>query len=194
MAVQLRPGFGVMALVRGCALLAFVGTFSHAASATDSAKLSLNWPFEVVFDTPPSAAKPRPGSACEVALLYATFITNGQAEKVPSLFAADGAFIGPENRVLRGKEIFAFYNSVQQRGAIPISFIDGETECVMELANLRPVAGSESHKYMLSAIDHFTVNGDKKIERLVIFFRENIISPPHPETGGAVKHRRSIIP
>src|SRR5512139_1929797 len=116
MGCQPRLAFRAVALARGCALLAFFGVGSHAASAADSAELSPNWPFEVVFDTPPPAAKPRPGSACEVALQYATFITNGQAQSVPALFAADGAFIGPENRVLRGKEITRFYNSVQQRG------------------------------------------------------------------------------
>lgn len=194
MGVQAMRGFGVKALARGCALLVIAGAVPNAASAADTAKLSPNWPFEVVFDTPPRAAKPRPGSACEVALQYATFITNGQAEKVPSLFAADGAFIGPENRVLRGKEIAAFYNSVQQRGAIPISFIDRENECIMELANLRPVGSSGDRKYMLSATDHFTVNRHKKIQRLVIFFRENVISPPHPETGGAVMDRSRMIP
>lgn len=150
------------------------------------AAMSPMWPFTVVFDTPPPSARPRPGSACEAAEKYATFISTGQSEKVPALFAPTGEFIGPENRVLRGKEIATFYGSIQQRGAIAISFIDADRECIMELANLRRVPGSDQPKYKLSAVDHFTVGADGKITRLVIFFRDNVVTPPHPETGGAM--------
>ena len=138
------------------------------------------WPTAVVFEGTPPRADPRPGSACMAADRYVTFIATDRAAEVPALFAPDGEFVGVENRVLRGPaEIATFYNSVHQGGAIPLSFIDKGSECIMELAGQRPgEKPGDPAAYHLVAIDHFTVRPDGKIARLVIFFRPGAMSPP----------------
>ena len=137
------------------------------------------WPTAVAFDGVPPRASPKPGSACEIANQYVTLIFSDRASEVPKLFAADGEFIGPEDRVLRGPaEIATFYDKVHQPGAIPLSFIDNGHECIMELAGKRPNdRRGMTDVYKLVAIDHFTVAADRKIRRLVIFFRQNPIAP-----------------
>ncbi|MDB5446831.1 MAG: hypothetical protein JWQ97_2148 [Phenylobacterium sp.] len=138
------------------------------------------WPTAVVFAGTPPAAQPRPGSSCEAASRYVNFIGSDQASKVPALFAPDGEFVGVENRVLRGPaEIATFYNSVHQGGAVPLSFIDKGSECIMELAGQRPgERPGDPAAYHLVAIDHFTVRPDGKVARLVIFFRPGAMTRP----------------
>ena len=159
------------------ALTAAAGAQAPGASAA-LASFNPDWPTGVAFAGTPPAAHPRPGSACEVAQQYVTFIASDRAPQVPGLFAEDGAFIGVADRVFRGPaEIAAFYNTVHQGGAIPLSFIDAGPNCIMELAGrrLNPQAG-QPEQYRLLAIDHFTIGADRKIKRLVIFFRPGAMS------------------
>jgi hypothetical protein len=133
-----------------------------------------HWPFDIKWeDSPPPRAEPVPCSACEAADAYVKLIAADRASEVPGLFAEDGVFIGPGERVYRGRaEIAEFYNAVHQGGAIPLSFIDRGCECVMELAGMRPADDpSKPDHYRLVAIDHFTVGPDGKIQKLVIFIR-----------------------
>jgi hypothetical protein len=88
------------------------------------------------------------------------------------LFAPDAEFIGVPERVLRGREeIQGFYDAVRQVDALPLSLIDRGDECVMELAAKNPGSG----EYRLVAVDHFTLNSQRQIKRLVVFFRPTII-------------------
>lgn len=165
---------------RAIALALMAGTIATPLAAVGTpASLSPAWPTAIIFDGTPPRAVPVPGSACEIANEYVTLIATDHAAQVPELFAEDGEFVGVEERVLRGRaEIASFYNRVHQGGAVPLSFIDRDDECIMELAGQRPNADpSGPAKYRLVAIDHFTITRDRKIKRLVIFFRPDANKP-----------------
>jgi hypothetical protein len=157
---------GVMGLV-GCATGAPAG--QQAARPFDP-RIGSHWPMGFEFASMPPRSQPLPGSACEIADAYVKLIAADRAPEVPALFAPDGVFIGPPDRVHRGPaEINKFYSRVHQGGAIPLSFIDRGDECIMELAGQR--ATPTGPQYKLVAIDHFTINADRKITSLVIYVR-----------------------
>ena len=175
-----------MRILRTAVFLLAMSAFASASRAAPLAdpEIGYHWPTEVLFASPPPRAKPTPGSACEIANQYVTFIGTDRAPEVPKLFAQDADFIGVENRVLHGRPAIAgFYNTVHQAGAVPLSLIDRGNECIMELAGRRP--NPEKGKpdiYPLVAIDHFTLNQHREIKRLVIFFRTNALSAPPAAT------------
>jgi hypothetical protein len=157
------------------AMLAGPGSVAAAAQESSSfdPDLGSHWQAATVFDKKPQAAVPNKGSACEIAADYVHIVEAGGGTKIVPLFAPDAEFMGPEERVLRGREeIGSFYAKVPKLvlDAVPISFVDRGNECFMELA-VRSQSGPTV--YRLLAIDHFTINKDRLISRLVIYFRPN---------------------
>lgn len=157
------------------ALTLLAGISAAPAAAQNPAgfdpDLGSHWQATTVFDKKPQAAVPTKGSACEVAADYVHIVEGGGGTKIVPLFAPDAEFMGPEERVLRGREeIGGFYAKVPKLvlDAVPISFVDRGNECFMELA-VRSQSGPTA--YRLLAIDHFTVNKDRLISRLIIYFR-----------------------
>ncbi|HUD90849.1 nuclear transport factor 2 family protein [Sphingobium sp.] len=152
------------------ALARLSGQIADAHPVTDP-DLGSHWPMATLFHKRPQAAVPTQGSSCEIASDYVDIVESGGGVKIVPLFAADAEFLGPEERVLRGRgEISAFYAKVPKLvlGAVPISFVDRGNECFMELA-VRSQSGPTV--YRLLAIDHFTIDKDRRISRLVIYFR-----------------------
>jgi hypothetical protein len=80
--------------------------------------------------------------------------------------------------ILHGsKAIGAFYRNSLGRAVqtiIPISFIAGGNECIMELAAVTKLG--EETKYKLDAIDHFTMDEQGKIKHMVVFLRPDGIN------------------
>lgn len=133
---------------------------------------TLGYPLVWEFKTAPLRAAPAPGSACEVADRYVTLVGAKRGKDVPELFAEDGVLLF-QGQVRRGrKEIHGFYDTVNVRGAIPISFIDRGAECFMEVANLS--AGDDI--WRLTAVDHFTVTPAGLISRLAIYLQRGVAS------------------
>ena len=127
-------------------------------------------PFDAVFAAAPPRAIPAAGSACEVADRWIGLIAAGQASGAAALFAADGLLLGPSDRPLHGsQQISAFHQGLGQPDLIPLSFIDKDAECLVEIA-MRPSSGPPG-AYRLAALGHFTVDADRKIEKLVIYGR-----------------------
>lgn len=162
-------------LVRAGALALLMGLGTAPAAAQTppgfDPDLGSHWPMTTVFDKRPQPAVPTKGSACEVAAAYVHIVEGGGGAKIVPLFAPDAEFLGPEERVLRGREeIGAFYAKVPKLvlDAVPISFVDRGNECFMELA-VRSQSGPNA--YRLLAIDHFTIDKDRLISRLAIYFR-----------------------
>ncbi|MBV9995273.1 MAG: hypothetical protein JO127_08670 [Caulobacteraceae bacterium] len=113
-----------------------------------------------VFQTPPSAAEPEPGTACQVADAYVKPIQAGEYDHVADAFAPAAVFVAPNGQTLRGRAaIGAFYSSFLGRTRpqiIPLSFMAVGRQCVMELAS----RADASEPYRLAAIDHF--NGRRR--------------------------------
>jgi hypothetical protein len=166
-------GFAWIAGVAAAVMLASTG---QAGAATGRGHfdpdLGTHWPLHLVFPEKPQRAVPTKGSACEIAEQYVNIVESGGGAKVVALFAPDAEFVGSLNRVMRGREeIAGFYAQVPGlvADAVPISFVDRGNECFMELA-VKTVADGEG-RYRLAAIDHFTINSQRQIRRLVIFLR-----------------------
>jgi hypothetical protein len=167
------------ALLAGAGHAAGTGTVAAPEPAVRSATppSTLTYPVTDTFATRPLAATPRPGSACEAAGKYAEHIGRHEGDKIADLFAEDGEMLHvATDKVYKGRaEINALYTAPVSNvpSATPISFIDSGAECFMELGNLNRHAAGD--KYLLSAIDHFTVNPQGQITRLIIYFRPKII-------------------
>lgn len=100
-------------------------------------------------------------------------ITNAeQYSRLADLFAQDATFLAPNGRVLRGRhEIGAFYEEFlpQVKGKLRLaSFVEDGNMCVYELDAKLPGDAD----YILSAIDHATLNADGLVERFAVYTRE----------------------
>jgi hypothetical protein len=141
---------------------------SAPAPAASQARIppsTLEYPLVWEFKTPPARAVAAAGSSCEVAQQYVTLVAAKRAKEIPDLFAEDGVFLF-QGRLRKGRaEIHGFYDTVNVRGVIPISFTDKGAECFMETANL---VGNDDI-WRLTAVDHFTIAPDRKIARLIIW-------------------------
>ncbi len=109
--------------------------------------------------------------ACAAPHQYVDLINTGKYDQIGGLFADDAVYMGPDGKTRYGsKEIGKFYISFL--GALkprvkPVSFMQDGDNCVMELANENKLSG----KYSLVAIDHFTVDGQGKISRFIVYMR-----------------------
>jgi ketosteroid isomerase-like protein len=109
--------------------------------------------------------------ACAAPHQYVDLINAGQYDEIGGLFAEDAVYMGPDGKTRYGaKAIGEFY--IHFLGALkprvkPASFIQDGHDCVMELTNQNKLTG----KYSLVAIDHFTVNGQGKISRFIVYLR-----------------------
>src|SRR5690606_29058075 len=115
-------------------------------------------------------ARAAPGSSCEIAERYVATVTSERHAEAVKFFAPDAKVIAVEDRVLSGPDIAAFYERTRAQ-TIPISFVDSGADCFMELAGAVP---GQPGTYKLNAVDHFTLDANRRIARLVIYFR---ISP-----------------
>jgi hypothetical protein len=166
---RIRSVPGRLALLLGLAVFA-AGPGRAAAPAFDP-DAGAHWAVAPEFSARPARAVPVAGSACEVANAYVTLVDSGRAPEVARLFAPDAIFLGPDDRVLNGREAIAgFYAKVPSlvSHAVPLSFMDRGHECIMELA---VQAGDSPDRYRLLAIDHFTVDAQGLVKQLVIYFR-----------------------
>ena len=155
-----------LALSRIAAVILFASPFAALAQVSTH-------PTGDVFDTPPPAASAKGRPACAVAQKYVDNVNAGRYQDQGGLFAEDAVFVRPDGQVSHGsKEIGEFYSNFLGKitpKIIPISFIADGNECVMELAAMTRV--NDSDKYMLGAIDHFTMNKQGKIQHMVVFIR-----------------------
>ncbi|WP_458683839.1 YybH family protein [Prescottella equi] len=100
-------------------------------------------------------------------------ITNaGHYDRLSSLFAEDAVFLAPHGRVLRGRgEIGAFYEnflpSIRSRVRLA-SFVEQGDMCVYELE----AQINDETEYLLSAIDHATLDSDGLVTRFVVYTRD----------------------
>lgn len=136
------------------------------------------------FATRPPAATVH-GKSCEVAQRYVDIINAKRYGELKTLFADAAVFLTPVGKVLHGpQEIDAFYQTMigaLQPDIVPVSFISDGAHCVMELvAQTRQDAGKG---YQLSAIDHFTVNAEGKIENMIVYLRPHRLqdTPAQPD-------------
>lgn len=107
---------------------------------------------------------------CQVARRYVSLINQGQYRALGGLFTDDAVYQGPDGKTHHGsKEIGEFYVKMLTRlrpHMKPASFIQEGSECVMELENK-----DSKGRYVLTAIDHFTVDQNGKATRFVVYFR-----------------------
>ncbi|WP_149521112.1 hypothetical protein [Sphingomonas montanisoli] len=159
-----------------------IANIGIAVSASNAASPSLqdpaigsHWPAESSFATPPVRAKPVPGSACDVADRYVTLQGAGRQDEITALFAPTASLLGISETVVRGRDqLTAHFSHAISRKVIPISFVDRGRECFMELAS--PRLGDDDGPYRLAAIDHFVLDQNNQIERLVIYIKPGIAS------------------
>jgi hypothetical protein len=169
-------GFTVAAMGMVSALS--LGSMATAAPAdVKDPVVGSHWPAESAFTTPPVRAKPRPGSACEVADRYVTLQGAARQNEIAELFAPNGSLLGMSETVVRGRDqLKEHYSYATSRKVIPISFVDHGRECFMELAS--PRFGDDAGLYRLAAIDHFTLDENSRIERLVTYIKPGITGTP----------------
>lgn len=121
----------------------------------------------------PREAEAPPTKACTAAKNYVIYINAGRFPEVVDLFADDAAVLDPARRLMRGRsDIQAFYQGAirQMRPElVGVAYLGNETDCVVELARKDTVGGKP--RYVLVSIDHFTVDKDGKVVRMIAFAR-----------------------
>ena len=100
-------------------------------------------------------------------------ITNaGQYDRLAELFAPNAVFLAPNGRILRGRTaIGAFYEEFlpQIKGQLRLaSFVEQGDTCVYELDAKLPGDAD----FILSAIDHATLDEDGLVARFAVYTRE----------------------
>jgi hypothetical protein len=119
---------------------------------------------------------------CQVAKQYVSLINKGQYGALGGLFSDNAVYQGPDGKTHHGsKEIGEFYVRMLTRlrpHMKPASFIEQGSECVMELEN----KDSEG-RYVLTAIDHFTVDQNGKATHFVVYFRPGAPLPNLKDIG-----------
>jgi hypothetical protein len=104
-----------------------------------------------------------------VAERYVELINRGSYHELPELFAENAVFLGPEQRVVRGRrEIGEFYASFLP-SITPniriVTYVEQGDTCVYELE--ARLAGQD--EYRLGAIDHATFDAAGKITRFAVY-------------------------
>ena len=119
---------------------------------------------------------------CQVAKQYVSLINKGQYGALGGLFADNAVYQGPDGKTHHGsKEIGEFYVKMLTRlrpHMKPASFIEQGSECVMELENK-----DSKGRYVLTAIDHFTVDQNGKATHFVVYFRPGAPMPNLKDIG-----------
>ncbi len=123
----------------------------------------------------PIAAVPQPGTACIAAQRYLEFVNAGRYGEMADLFTPDAVVLepmrGPSGGAARGRaEIDAFYSrriGGMRPNVIGVAYLGTRTDCMLENAAKIP----PSTRYTLSSINHFAVNREGKITRMVAFAR-----------------------
>ncbi|MFT4026679.1 MAG: nuclear transport factor 2 family protein [Novosphingobium sp.] len=127
------------------------------------------------FRDVPRAAVPQPGTACMAARRYLELVNSGRYGEMADLFTADAVVLepmrGPSGGMARGRaEIDAFYSrriGAMRPHVVGVAYVGNRTDCMLENAAKVPPAT----RYSLSSINHFTVNRQGKITRMVAFAR-----------------------
>lgn len=123
----------------------------------------------------PRSAVPQRGTACMVAQRYLELVNAGRYGEMAALFTADAIVLepmrGPSGGAARGRaEIDAFYSrriGAMRPHVIGVAYVGDRSHCMLENAAKVP----PSTRYSLSSINHFTVNRQGKITRMVAFAR-----------------------
>lgn len=123
----------------------------------------------------PRAAVPQPGTACMVAKRYLDLVNAGRYGEMAGLFTPDAVVLepmrGPAGGTARGRaEIDVFYSrriGQMRPHVIGVSYVGNRGECMLENAARVP----PSTRYSLSSINHFSVDRQGKITRMVAFAR-----------------------
>jgi SnoaL-like domain len=143
------------------------------------------YPHSDRFETPPRAVSAEHKPACAAASRYVDRINAGQYSKLSELFSETAEFLTPSGEVLHGRAaIDRFYSNFLGKlrpKVIPLSFIAEGQECVMELA---AAPGTDEGHFILSAVDHFTIDDAGKILHMVGYVRPGYFRPEaqnHPD-------------
>ena len=100
---------------------------------------------------------------------YVAFVNAGQYDQLATLFAPDAVFLGPGGREFHGREeIAAFYGGFLPTITPQIrlaSFVEAGATCVYELQ----AQVEEQTEYVLSAIDHVTLDDDGVATRFAVY-------------------------
>ena len=123
----------------------------------------------------PIAAVAQPGTACMAAKRYLELVNSGRYGEMADLFTPDAVVLepmrGPSGGAARGRaEIDAFYSrriGGMRPHVIGVAFVGTRGDCMLENAAKVP----PSTRYSLSSINHFAVNRQGKITRMVAFAR-----------------------
>jgi hypothetical protein len=119
---------------------------------------------------------------CQVAKQYVSLINKGEYDALGGLFADNAVYQGPDGKTRHGsKEIGEFYVKMLTRlrpHMKPASFVEQGSECVMELENK-----DSKGRYVLTAIDHFTVDQNGKATHFVVYFRPGAPLPNLKDVG-----------
>jgi hypothetical protein len=119
---------------------------------------------------------------CQVAKQYVSLIDKGQYGALGGLFADNAVYEGPDGKTRHSsKEIGEFYVKMLTRlrpDMKPASFIAQGSECVMELENK-----DSKGRYVLTAIDHFTVDQNGKVTHFVVYLRPGAPLPNLKDIG-----------
>ena len=119
---------------------------------------------------------------CQVAKQYVSLIDKGQYGALGGLFADNAVYQGPDGKTRHGsKEIGEFYVKMLTRlrpHMKSASFIEQGSECVMELENK-----DSNGRYVLTAIDHFSVDQNGKATHFVVYFRPGAPLPNFKDIG-----------
>lgn len=108
----------------------------------------------------------------EFAERYVELTNAGQYDRLSSLFAEDAVFLAPNGRVVRGRDqIGQFYEeflpAIKPRLRLA-SLVEQDDVCVYELE----AQINDENEFVLSAIDHATLNGDGLVTRFVVYTRD----------------------
>ena len=124
-----------------------------------------------LFDAASATASAGGKGACDAAVNYVRLINAGDYGSIGKLFAADAVYMGPDGKTRHGsQEIGAFYSEflgIYRPKVKAASYIEQGSECLMELDSKNKKSG----KYVLTAIDHFTIDPEGKISKFIVYVR-----------------------
>jgi hypothetical protein len=126
-----------------------------------------------VYIGTPKSGDPGDWLAGRTAQKYIEYLHDGRYAELASLFTDDAIFLDPLRRGVNGpSEVRAFYEKTvgpMRIEIIGVSYIGSGNECMVELAIKVKIEDQE--RYILSSIDHFTVNAAGKITRMIVYLR-----------------------
>ncbi len=125
-----------------------------------------------VYADRPVAAEHDGSPAAKIAQGYIDLVNARRYDEIASMFADDGVSLPPSQQVVQGRSALdEFYPQIARVGPrlIAVGYTSAGNDCFVEIAAEEDVDGVR--RYVLVAVNHFTVNDDGLATRMITYAR-----------------------